>query len=371
MKKDVKRIITKDFEQGLVDEMISKLIPKFHASRDVVILTDGKDYKGVITEKQLTRTQLDISKTKAQKLMRHAPKINPKTTLGEAARLMLESNLFHLPVIENKKVVGVVKANDLLYEAIDIIEDYQAEEVMTKKIKTITPDTTLKTALITFREQGISRLPIEENGELVGIIGLHDIVKNALKPTEKSGMGRTTQTTTALDVPVSSLMRKEIIQAKKTATPREVFELMNKHDVSSIIIESKGIITRKDLLETLSYELNKQEKEVFIQISSKLEEINKDIILEEVKHFVVKNKSLGPGYIYIHVQKHKETHRKLPLLHLRLRVRCKDSFDITSEGYGEESTIKQALRKLKTLLLKSDYKIRPDEVMDYLDLDSH
>ena len=371
MDKDVRKIITQDFEQGHIDEMVSKLIPRFHASRDVIILNDGKDYKGVITEKQLTRTQLDVSKTKVQKLMRHAPKISPKTTLGQAANLMLQSNLFHLPVFENNKLAGVVKANDLLYEAIDIIDDYKAEEIMTKKIKTIIPDSTLKTALVTFREEGISRLPVKENGELIGIIGLHDIVKNALKPTEKSSMGRTSQTTTALDIPVSNLMRKDIIQAGKKATPRQVFELMNKHDVSSIIIDEEGIITRKDLLETLSYELNRQEKEVFIQISSKLEDLNKELILEEVKEFVIKNKSLGPGYIYIHLQKHKETHRKLPLLHLRLRVRCKDSYDITSEGYGEEQTIKTALRKLKSLLLKSDQKIRPDEIMEYLDLDAY
>lgn len=367
--KDVREIIVQEFEKGNIEDPITKLIPKFRASRDVIILTDDKGYKGVLTQKELNRTQLDVEHTKAKTLMRAAPKINPKTSLGEAARLMLQSSLYHLPVFENNKLVGIVKSSDLIESTIDLIDDYQAEEIMTKPLKSITSDKSLKHALIMFRENGISRLAVKDD-EIIGMISLHNVVGQAMTPIERPGFGQNFKKTTSLDVPVSSLMKKQVITASKTATPRQIFELMKEHNVSSVIIGEQGIITRKDLLETISYELNKEEKDVFIQISSKID-FDREIILEEVKDFVVKNKSLGPGYIYVHVHKHKETHRKKPLIHIRLRVRCKDSFDLTSEGYGADHAIREALRTLRVLILKADKKPRSSEVMEYLDLDAY
>lgn len=370
MNKEIRNLVTKEFEQANVEDTIASIIPKFHASRDVIILTDSLGYKGVITQKQLTRSQMDTSKTKAQTLMRNAPKVTPKATIAEAAKLMIASNLYHLPVFENNAIIGVIKASDILQEAIDLIDNFEAKEIMTKDMKSINSKDSLRKALIMFREQGISRLPVKQEDKIIGMISLNDVIHNALKPTERPGFGHTSNTHSALDVSIENIMKKELITVNENTSPRQIFDLMNKNNISSVLVGEKGIITRKDLLETLSYELNKEEKEVFIQISSKID-LDKELILEEVKDFVVKNKNLGPGYIYVHVNKHKETHRNKNLLHIRLRVRCKDSFDITSEGYGEESAIKEALRKLKTLLLKSDTKVRHEDVMEYLDLEAY
>jgi CBS domain-containing protein len=370
MNKEIKNLITKDFEQGHTEDKIATLIPRFHASRDVIILMDDSGYRGVITQKQLTRSQMDTTSTKAQALMRNAPKLTPKTSVSEATRLMVGSNLYHLPVFENGVLLGVIKASDILEQSVDILDDYEAKEIMTKDMKTINITDSLKKALIMFREQGISRLPVKQENKVVGMISLNNIIRSALKPNERPGLGHTYNTQSALDVTVDNIMSKEIVTAKENATPRQIFELMKEHNISSVLIGEEGIVTRKDLLETLSYELNKEEKEVFIQLSSKLD-LDKELILDEVKDFVIKNKNLGPGYIYVHVNKHKETHKSRSLLHIRLRVRCKDSFDITSEGYGEEQAIKEALRKLKTLLLKSDAKVRHEDIMEYLDLEAY
>ena len=370
MEKDIKNIVSKDFEVGSIEDPITKLISKFEGSRDVIILNDDQGYKGVITEKQLTRTLMDISKTKAKKLMRNAPKISMKTSFAQAVRLMVQSNLFHLPVFENDKVIGVIKSSDLLDAIVDEISHLEAKNIMTKGIITLHPKSPLKKALVMFREEGISRIVVKDD-KLLGVISLHDVVTKALRPTERPGFGRTFDTNNALDVPVESLMRKEVIKAGERATPGQIFDLMKNHDVSSVLIEEKGVITRKDLLEALSYELNKEEEEVFIQLSTKIEDLNKEGVVQEVADFVEKNKSIGPGYIYIHIHKHKETHRNKPLIHVRLRVRCKNSYDVTSEGYGEDHAIREGLRKLKTLILKSEKSYKAHEVLDYFDLDAH
>lgn len=370
MNKDIKELITKDFEEAHTEETLAKIIPKFHQSRDVIILSDETGYKGVITEKQLTRTLIDIKNTKAQKVMRQTPKLTTKNTLAEAARLMIEGNIFHLPVFENNKIIGVIKSTQILENTIAQINHLEAKDLMSKKIITIHPTSPLKKALVIFREEGISRIPVKDQ-EIQGVISLHDVITKALKPTERPGLGHTHNTTNSLDIPVSNLMRKEVIKLGTKATPRQIFDLMKQKDVSSILIEEEGIVTRKDLLAAISFELNKKDEDLFIQISTKIEELNKELVLEEVKSFVEKNKSIGPGHIYIHIHKHKETHRNKPLMHVRLRVRCKDSFDITSEGYGEDHAIREALRKLRVLLLKSDQKTKHEDIMEYFDIEAY
>ena len=42
------------------------------------------------------------------------PEISPKTKVSEAAKLMLDHGLDHLPVLENQKIVGVISRHDLL-----------------------------------------------------------------------------------------------------------------------------------------------------------------------------------------------------------------------------------------------------------------
>ena len=42
------------------------------------------------------------------------PEINSQTKVSEAAKLMLENGLDHLPVLDNKNVIGVISRHDLL-----------------------------------------------------------------------------------------------------------------------------------------------------------------------------------------------------------------------------------------------------------------
>jgi len=42
------------------------------------------------------------------------PEIAPKTKVSEAAKLMLDHGLDHLPVLKNQEIVGVISRHDLL-----------------------------------------------------------------------------------------------------------------------------------------------------------------------------------------------------------------------------------------------------------------
>ncbi len=369
----VGNIVTEDYVEIDVKETLSKSLPKFTDSKDVlVVLEDGK-YKGVLTHKEALRTNIPAHQTKIKSIYRSAPRLSKDVELGEVARLMVESNLFHLPVIEHETIVGVVKGDDILKEFQKIKQKYiAASEVMTSNPAVITKDYTLAKTLVTFREHNISRLPIVEEGRIIGIISLKDIINQNIY-TPREGIHKyhiIDEKNSVLDIHVKELMNTEVVTSPPSEDVKDILKKMFEKDISSIIIAEKGkiegITTKKDLLEKIAYESKESESEIFIQISSKAQ-IDRKTILEELKEYAEKHKNqLGPGYISVHIAKHKESLKGKPLLLAKLRIRCKEMYDVKAEDYGEDLVIKEALRKLKEMMIKrGKKKYTNKEILEY------
>jgi len=131
--------------------------------------------------------------------------VNPETTYEESAKLMYENNFSGLPVIDNKgNLVGIISEKDLFRAMYPNYEDFIAnpEEYfnheeqekrileiknnpikmyMSKKVISISPETSLMAAGGIMLAHHIHRLPVLENEKLVGIVSREDIYKAILK----------------------------------------------------------------------------------------------------------------------------------------------------------------------------------------------
>ena len=58
-----------------------------------------------------------------------------------------------------------------------LLQLHKAEEIMTKNVAKVEPDDHIAVAVEVFKENILHALPVVENGELVGIITAHDIIK--------------------------------------------------------------------------------------------------------------------------------------------------------------------------------------------------
>lgn len=95
----------------------------------------------------------------------------------ELAVKMKQHDIGFIPVVEGKKLIGVVTDRDL------VIRGYAAkhsgstavEEVITKDVDTITSDTTTDDAANLMASKQIRRLPVVDNGELVGVLAIGDL----------------------------------------------------------------------------------------------------------------------------------------------------------------------------------------------------
>ena len=116
--------------------------------------------------------------------------VHPKDTLLEVKAIFEKHRIHHLPVVEFKKLVGIISKIDLLhyqrnYAEVpykDVFEDsrlkaYSVGDVMTKGMATLSPDDRIDVAIEVFRENILHAIPITQNGELVGLLTTHDIIE--------------------------------------------------------------------------------------------------------------------------------------------------------------------------------------------------
>jgi CBS domain-containing protein len=98
-----------------------------------------------------------------------------------------------LLVTENNNIVGIVTERDIIERTICMDKDpntAQVKEIMSTDVKTVDVDDRINYAISILKQHNIKKLPVIENGELVGIITVTDIaytrpnIREFLKPVE-------------------------------------------------------------------------------------------------------------------------------------------------------------------------------------------
>ncbi len=85
-------------------------------------------------------------------------------------------------VMDKGRMVGVITDGDLrrMIQKGLPLDKLKARDVMTANPKTISPDTLVAHALDIMRSHNITQLPVVENEEYLGVIHLHDILKEGI-----------------------------------------------------------------------------------------------------------------------------------------------------------------------------------------------
>lgn len=129
--------------------------------------------------------------------------VTPGTTAKELAKLLVDRGPSAVPVVDNKgHLAGIVSEGDLLHHAeigtyrqapsgrlaprIDraagaagFIKAYATKvaDVMTRTVVTAAPDTQVQEIAVMMETNGVKRIPILRNGQLVGIVSRANLVQ--------------------------------------------------------------------------------------------------------------------------------------------------------------------------------------------------
>ena len=114
-------------------------------------------------------------------------------SLEKAEVLFKEHKMWHLPVVQGEKIVGIISMTDLArisfvdsYHPNDfsldtrVYELFTLEQIMVRNPKCIHPNDTVKDAAKYFLAAEYHALPVVENDKLVGIVTTTDLLKYLL-----------------------------------------------------------------------------------------------------------------------------------------------------------------------------------------------
>jgi len=114
--------------------------------------------------------------------------VTKQDNIYEIAVKMKEHDIGCVPVVEGKRVIGIVTDRDLVIRG--YAEKHSGstavEEVMTETCIRARPDTTVDEAAKLMSEHKVRRIIVEDNGELAGIVAIGDL---ALRPIHEDEAG--------------------------------------------------------------------------------------------------------------------------------------------------------------------------------------
>lgn len=117
----------------------------------------------------------------------------PETKVEDVARLMAQKHIGCIPICENDdKLVGIVTDRDIILRNVACrknASDTKISEIMTCNASSCDCNSDLSEAIGLMENLQIRRIPITENGKLVGILTLGDIAKN--KKIQNNLVGQT------------------------------------------------------------------------------------------------------------------------------------------------------------------------------------
>ncbi|WP_456481303.1 CBS domain-containing protein [Methanopyrus sp.] len=176
--------------------------------------------------------------------------ITPYDTVRKAVRTMFELEVGALPVVKDKRLVGIITERDIVCDLYDVLEGTRVEEIMTEDPETVPPNATVLKATKMMVEKGFRRLPVVENGNLLGIITVTDVLHHISSITIEISPNASVEE--AMDVPVEKIMTDDVITIEPDVNIEEAALTMRGANVGSLVVtegdEVTGIVTERDIM---------------------------------------------------------------------------------------------------------------------------
>lgn len=105
---------------------------------------------------------------------------SPRDNLFDCAKKMVRRKVGSLLLVEGKKLVGFISQKDILWAMIkksgNDLSSIRAIDISPKKIAVIKPNATIHQAIQKMKKLQFERLPVVENGNLVGVVTVRDVL---------------------------------------------------------------------------------------------------------------------------------------------------------------------------------------------------
>ena len=164
-------------------EQVAKMMRQFHTDSAAVVDERSHVAGGVLLADLfpviISRNELHgpVSRHMSGKVV----SATPSDDIQKVYTMIMDSGLAAFPVVEKKRLVGIISRRDLLSSKrvrSEIAQHARATigDVMTREVVTIAPDEPIRAAAELLVKHDVSLLPVVDREHLVGVVNRHDVL---------------------------------------------------------------------------------------------------------------------------------------------------------------------------------------------------
>jgi len=116
--------------------------------------------------------------------------IGASASVVEAARLMRDEHIGSLPITDDEELVGMITDRDITTRVVAEAADPKMTsvgDVVSRDLISVEPDENLEEAVQLMASHQVRRLPVVENGRLVGIVAQADVALTLRENEQRTG----------------------------------------------------------------------------------------------------------------------------------------------------------------------------------------
>ncbi len=354
----VEKIMSTEFPTVTTDSTIANALSVMKETKyqDLPVLENGA-YVGVVSYSSILRKKSVSLDAKVKNLIRSIQTASLDMQITKIAEMFISNNCRQIPIVNGKKIVGVVLRNRI----IDIVNDIKALkeikvwEIMTNPVEAVKAHDLMDEALELMIREDIRTLPvIDDNDRVIGVVGMREIIDNNWKKDNKT-IGDLEKSSRS-QITVESIATTSAKTIEWDADVAEAVSIMVDNGFSTLpVIESSGlvgVITEYDVLELIS--ACRERDMVFVQISG-LEDDEKeytDAIYADIENMIAKvSKIYKPDSLNIHVSRYNEVGGN-PKYSITARLYVNGTSIMMKEvGYDLTKTMSDLMKKLEAAVV--------------------
>jgi len=111
-------------------------------------------------------------------MIKNFKSISSKATIKDAAKIFYEKNISSLMVLENNDFIGIITEKDIISSMLvfNYKEDILVKKIMTESLVSVDSSVSIIDAANIMVEKQIHKLPVTENGKIIGLISATDLM---------------------------------------------------------------------------------------------------------------------------------------------------------------------------------------------------
>jgi CBS domain-containing protein len=178
------------------------------------------------------------------------------SSLNDVLKLMYEQNVGGLPIVdEDSRIRAIITEEDFVRSCRGLDTGLSVETFMSPNVVTAPAQTTIEKMTRMIIQKGFRRMPVVQDGVLMGMVTASDIMKylgsgDAFEKVVTGDIGE------VMNQPIKSLIKRSLLSTDKKVDLGQAARKMMDNDIGSLPVMDKGslvgILTERDYVRALA-----------------------------------------------------------------------------------------------------------------------